>query len=123
MDESRITRYATEKYVDKNNINDSEIDEVFDELSMRPIKRYKINYDYDKSACNLDPAPSHMYGDEEASITVHISEQYILQSINVIQGKTDITNNAVNHDKSIITLKSINDNISIKIVAGLSGPV
>ena len=45
MDESKVTRYATEKYVDKNNINDSEIDEVFNELSMKSIKRYKINYD------------------------------------------------------------------------------
>ena len=123
MDESKVTRYATEKYVDKNNINDAEIDEVFNELSMIPAKRYKINYDYDKSACTLYPAPLYMYGDEEVSIAVVKSDQYILESIIVMQGKNDITNNVVNTGEPVITLKSINDDISIKIITGLNGPV
>ena len=123
MDESKVTRYATEKYVDKNNINDAEIDEVFNELSMIPAKRYKINYDYDKSACTLYPAPLYMYGDEEVSIAVVKSDQYILESIIVMQGKNDITNNVVNTGEApLITLESINDDISIKIITGLNGP-
>ena len=121
MDESKVTRYATEKYVDKNNINDSEIDEVFDELSMRPRKRYKINYDYDKSACTLYPAPLYIYGDEEASIAVVESERYTLESITVLQGKDDITNNVVSSDKGFIKLKSINNDINIKIISSLNG--
>ena len=120
MDESRVTRYATEKYVDKNNITDTEIDEVFNELSMRPIKIYKINYDYDKTACTLQPAPLYMYGDEEVNITVVVADSYIIHSLTVMQGKTDITNNVVHALQ--ITLKSISDDINIKIVSGLSGP-
>lgn len=116
MDESRITRYATEKYVDKINIKDSEIDEVFDELSMRPRKIYKINYVYDKGMCHIQPTPPIMYGNDEVSLNVQHSPQYILQSLTVMQGKTDITNNVANADKTQITLKSISDDINIKIV-------
>lgn len=124
MDESRVTRYATENYVDKNNINDSEIDEVFDELSMRPIKRYKINYDYDKSVCKLNPTPLYMYGDEEVFINVYLlSDNYILESITVTQGKNDITNAVVNSATRLIRLNSINDDVNIKIVTSLSGPM
>ena len=122
MDESKVTRYATEKYVDKNNITDAEIDEVFDELSMRPIKRYKINYDYDKSACTLYPTPSYMYENDEVSISVEYSEGYTLQAIIVMQGKNNITNNVVNSDINLITLKSINDDINVKIVLEENGP-
>ena len=116
MDESKVTRYATEKYVDKNNINDSDIDAVFDELSMEPRKRYKINYDYDKTMCKIYPTPPFMYGNDEVCITVNYTPQYILQSITVMQGKNNITHNAVNIDKRLITLNSINDDINIKIV-------
>ena len=123
MDESRITRYATENYVDKNNISDSEIDEVFDELSMRPIKRYKINYDYNKSACKLNPTPLYMYGDEEVCIEVGELDQYIIQSITVMQGKTDISNSVVDEANGVITLKSVNDDINIKIITSVSGPM
>ena len=123
MDESRVTRYATEKYVDKNNINDTDIDEVFDELSMRPIKRYKINYDYNKSACKLNPTPLYMYGDEEVCIEVGELDPYIIQSITVMQGKTDITNSVVDEANGDITLKSVNDDINIKIITSISGPV
>ena len=126
MDESRVTRYATEKYVDKNNISDSDIDTIFDKLSMIPIKRYKINYDYDKSACNLNPAPSYIYEDEEVCIIAEQSEDcYILQLITVMQGKNDITDNVVNRVKDTryrITLKSVNDDINIKIITSLSEP-
>ena len=115
MDESKVTRYATEKYVDKTNIKDSEIDEVFDELSMKPRKIYKITYDYDKSECKLNPTPSYMYGDEEVYITVQYSTQYNM-TIVVMQGETDITNDVFNTDGKFIKLNSIKNDIDIKIV-------
>lgn len=125
MDESKVTRYATEKYVDKNNITDAEIDAVFDELSMRPVKRYKINYDYDKSACVVYPTPSYIYENDEVNIIVKLppTTRYFIQSINVMQGKTDITNSVVDIDKGVITLKSINDDITIKVIIGENMPV
>ena len=113
---------TTKKYVDANNITDAEIDAVFNELSMRPIKRYKINYDYDKSACVVYPTPSYMYENDEVSITVAYSEGYSLQAIIVMQGKNNITNNVVNSDRNLITLKSINDDINVKIVLKENGP-
>lgn len=114
---------TTKKYVDANNITDAEIDAVFNELSMRPIKRYKINYDYDKSACVVYPTPSYMYENDEVSITVAYPEGYSLQAIIVMQGKNNITNNVVNSDRNIITLKSINDDINVKIVLKENGPL
>ena len=113
---------TTKKYVDANNITDAEIDAVFNELSMRPIKRYKINYDYDKSACVVYPTPSYMYENDEVSITVAYPEGYSLQAIIVMQGKNNITNNVVNSDRNLITLKSINDDINVKIVLKENGP-
>lgn len=122
MDESKVTRYATEKYVDKTNINDSEIDEVFNELSMKSIKRYKINYDYDKSKCELNPTPSFMYENEEVCIAIGDSPKYHIESIVVIEGKNDITNNVVNEDDGFIKLNSPNNDITIKIDIKLNGP-
>lgn len=124
MDESRVTRYATEKYVDKINIKDSEIDEVFDELSMKPRKRYKITYDYDKTVCRLHPTPSHMYGDEEVRIALLIPSagQYYMKSICVMEGDNDITNNVFDNGNKFINLKSINNDIDIKIVIGENIP-
>lgn len=116
MDESKVTRYATEKYVDKNNINDSEIDEVFNELSMKSLKRYKINYDYDKSMCSLNPTPSYMYENDEVCIQMNYDEMYYMESISIIQGKNDITNDAFSNDEKLIKLNSINNDINIKIV-------
>lgn len=125
MDESKVTRYATEKYVDKNNITDAEIDAVFDELSMRPIKRYKINYDYNKLACVVYPTPSFIYENDEVNITVKLppTTRYFIQSINVMQGKTDISDSVVDIDKGVITLKSINDDITIKVIIGENIPM
>ena len=122
MDESRVTRYATEKYVDKNNISDTDIDEVFDELSMGPRKSYKINYDYDKTVCMLNPTPSHMYENDEVSIDVYYSSNYTLKSIVVMQGENDITNDVFNSGSRRINLKSINNDINIKIVIGARPP-
>lgn len=116
MDESKVTRYATEKYVDKNNINDSEIDEVFNELSMKSLKRYKINYDYDKSICSLNPTPSYMYENDEVCIALNYNPSYVMESISIIQGKNDITNDAFSNDEKLIKLNSINNDINIKIV-------
>lgn len=115
MDGSKVTRYATEKYVDKNNINDSEIDEVFDELSMKSLKRYKINYDYDKSICSLNPTPSYMYENDEVCIQMNYDSKYVML-ISIIQGKNDITNDAFSNDEKIIKLNSINNDININIV-------
>ena len=122
MDESKVTRYATEKYVDKNNINDSEIDEVFNELSMKSLKRYKINYDYDKSMCSLNPTPSYMYGNDEVYIQMNYDEMYYMESISIIQGKNDITNDVFSNDKKLIKLNSITNDINIKIVFGDNSP-
>lgn len=122
MDGSKVTRYATEKYVDKNNINDSEIDEVFNELSMKSLKRYKINYDYDKSKCSLNPTPSYMYGNDEVYIQMNYDEMYYMESISIIQGKNDITNDVFSNDKKLIKLNSITNDINIKIVFGDNSP-
>lgn len=118
MDGSKVTRYATEKYVDKNNINDSEIDEVFNELSMKSIKRYKINYDYDKSICSLNPTPSYMYENDEVYIQMDYNPDYVMESISIIQGKNDITNDVFSNNEKLIKLNSINNDINIKIVFG-----
>lgn len=117
MNESKVTRYATEKYVDKNNINDSEIDEIFDELSMKKnLKRYKITYDYDESVCRLDPTPLYMYENDEVYIMMGYGDMYHMDSIIIMQGKKDITNDVFNSDTRIIKLNSINNDINIKIV-------
>lgn len=116
MDESKVTRYATEKYVDKNNINDSEIDEVFNELSMKSLKRYKINYDYDKSMCSLNPTPSYMYGNDEVYIVLNYNSNYVMESIYIMQGENNITNDVFSNDEKLIKLNSINNDINIKIV-------
>lgn len=122
MDESKVTRYATEKYVDKNNITDSEIDAVFDELSMKSIKSYKINYDYNKSICTLNPAPSYMYENDGVCIYTRVNEDYVIESITVMQGTNDITNNVIDTDNGYIKLNSINDDINIKIVLTANMP-
>lgn len=122
MDESKVTRYATEKYVDKNNINDSEIDEVFNELSMKSLKRYKINYDYDKSMCSLNPTPSYMYGNDEVYIVLNYNPNYVMESIYIMQGDNNITNNVFSNDEKLIKLNSINNDINIKIVLRDNSP-
>ena len=68
------------------------------------------------------PTPSYMYENDEVSITVAYSEGYSLQAIIVMQGKNNITNNVVNSDRNIITLKSINDDINVEIVLKENGP-
>ena len=112
----------TKKYFDENNISDAEIDGVFDELSMKTRKSYKITYDYDKTMCMLNPTPSHMYDNDEVSIDVHYSSKYTLRSIVVMQGENDITNNVFNSGSRRINLKSINNDINIKIVIGARPP-
>ena len=49
--------------------------------------------------------------------------RYFVQSINVMQGKTDISDSVVDIDKGVITLKSINDDITIKVIIGEIMPV
>ena len=116
---------VTKKYFEENNITDAEIDAVFDELSMRPVKRYKINYDYNKLACVVYPTPSFIYENDEVNITVKLppTTRYFIQSINVMQGKTDISDSVVDIDKGVITLKSINDDITIKVIIGENIPM